>query len=198
MRSVATTVFALIVTVSANAQQPAPSGAQGGSRASQTPKPAAQPAAPVETATVMRPTEPPGQPVNVRLDLTITDQLAGGEPAKRTMTLIVADRSAGSIRSSGNNVRAVLNVDATPQILPNGTIKVLLGLEYNPRQSAAMKQVAKLPSGETVEVPNEGGTSLNQRVAIVLAPGKPLILSQAADPLSDRKITVEIRAEVLK
>jgi hypothetical protein len=35
-------------------------------------------------------------------------------------------------------------------------------------------------------------------VAIVLTSGKPLVLSQAADPLSDRKITVEVRADILK
>jgi hypothetical protein len=32
----------------------------------------------------------------------------------------------------------------------------------------------------------------------VLTSGKPLVLSQAADPLSDRKITVEVRADILK
>ncbi len=140
----------------------------------------------------------PGQPVNVKLDFTITDQLGTGEPAKRTVTVIVADRSSGSIRSSGNNIRAMLNVDATPQILSNGNIKVQVSLEYNPRQPSMTKPVVKTPTGETVELPLEGGSTLNQRATIVLVPGRPLILSQAADPLSDRKITVEVRAEILK
>jgi hypothetical protein len=116
------------------------------------------------------------------------------------MSMIVADRSGGSIRSSGNSVRAMLNVDATPQILPNGNVKVQLGLEYNPRQPGGSSPIVKGPSGESaVQLPEEpGGSSLNQRVAIILEPGKPLVLSQAADPISDRKITVEIRAQILK
>ena len=125
---------------------------------------------------------PPGQPVNVKLDITITDQGGQGEPAKKTVSMLVADRAVGSVRSIANSVRATLNVDATPQILPNGAVKVQLGLEYNPQRGDGPPT----------------GSSLNQRVSIVLSPGKPLVLSQAADPLSDRKITVEVRAEVLK
>jgi hypothetical protein len=50
-----------------------------------------------------------------------------------------------------------------------------------------------------LELPrDEGGSSLNQRVVIVLEPNKPLMLSQAADPLSDRRITVEVRVSILK
>jgi hypothetical protein len=190
IRSVGTLVFALLATAVAYAQQPVPAA---GAKPQTKPTPA-----PADASNTVRPAEPAGQAVNVKLDLTITDQMGPQEPAKKTITLIVADRAAGSIRSMGNNVRATLNVDATPQILSNGTIKVLLGLEYNPRQVQGKMQTAKLPSGETVELPNEGGSSLNQRVSIVLVPGKPFMLSQAADPISDRKITVEIRAEILK
>jgi hypothetical protein len=146
----------------------------------QTPAPAAKPAP--AAAKTPPPAEPPGQPVNIKLDLTITDQVAAGEPSKKTVGMIVADRASGSIRSMANSVRGMINVDATPQILPNGTIKVLIGLEYNPHRGEG-------PAS---------GSSLNQRVSVVLVPGRSLQLSQAADPLSDRKITVEIRADILK
>jgi hypothetical protein len=173
---------------------------QGQSRA-QTPPPSEKPA-PSQNRPTPPPAEapaPPGQPVNIKLDLTITDQLGPGEPAKKTVSMIVADRMAGSIRSIGNTERATLNVDATPQILQNGNVRLQLGLEYNPRQGARGGDKVKGPSGEILELPREaGGSSLNQRVAIVLEPNKPLILSQAADPLSDRKITVEVRVSVLK
>ena len=163
----------------------------------QTPAPAEKPPSQSKPAPSEAPA-PAGQPVNVKFDFTITDQVGTENPAKRTVTLIVADRAMGNLRSSGNNIRAVLNVDATPQILTNGHIKVLLGLEYNPRQPPTTRPVLKGDTGETVQVPTDGGSTLNQRVAIILVPGKPLILSQAADPLSDRKITVEVRAEILK
>jgi glucose/arabinose dehydrogenase len=177
-RFVGTLIVTSILAAAAHAQAPQPQ------------KPTAPTPAPTEASNVVRTPEPPGQAVNIKLDLTITDQTGPREPARRTITLIVADRAAGSIRSSGNNVRAVLNVDATPQILPTGNIKVQLGLEYNPRQAAEKEPL----TGEAVS----GGSSLNQRVSIVLVPGRPLMLSQAADPISDRKITVEVRADILK
>jgi hypothetical protein len=148
----------------------------------QIPAPAQKPAVAQSRPPAPAEAPPPGQPVNVKLDLTISDQAGPGEPSKKTVSMIVADRAAGSIRSVANNVRATLNVDATPQILPNGTIKVLLGLEYNPHRGDGPPT----------------GSSLNQRVSVVLMPGKPMVLSQAADPLSDRKISVEIRGEILK
>jgi hypothetical protein len=181
------------------------SAQQGPSRA-QTPAPAEKPAPAKTKPTPSEAPAPPGQPVNVKLDLTITDQLGPGEPSKKTVSMIVADRAAGSIRSTSNAViagilgnRAIINLDATPQLLPNGNIKVLLGLEYNPRQGTPATDKVKTASGEAQEVPRDaGGSSLNQRVSIVLEPNKPLVLSQAADPTSDRKISVEIRATILK
>ena len=182
-RFVGTLIVTSIFAALAHAQAPQPQKPTAPTPSKPTPPPTG-------ASNVVRPPEPPGQAVNIKLDLTITDQTGPREPARKTITLLVADRAAGSIRTSGNNVRAVLNVDATPQILPTGNIKVLLGLEYNPRQAAEKEPL----TGEAVS----GGSSLNQRVSIVLVPGKPLMLSQAADPISDRKITVEVRAEILK
>ena len=173
----AAAALVLAVFTSTGSAQQAPSPAQPPAAAGK-PAPAEKPA-PAQN----RPEPPPplGQPVNVKLDITITDQ-AAGEPAKKTVSLLVADRAVGSIRSIANSVRAQLNVDANPQILPSGLIKVQLGLEYNPQRGDGPPT----------------GSSLNQRVSIVLTPGRPLLLSQAADPLSDRKITVEVRADILK
>lgn len=177
-RHVIGTAFIVLLFASAGSAQ------QEQSRG-QTPAPAEKPAVAQGQSRPAAPAEAPaapGQAVNVKLDITISDQAGSAEPSKKTVSMIVADRALGSIRSIGNSVRAILNIDATPQILPNGSIKVSLGLEYNPHKGEGP------PSG----------SGLNQRAAIVLVPGKPLVLSQAADPLSDRKITVEVRAEILK
>ena len=40
--------------------------------------------------------------------------------------------------------------------------------------------------------------SLNEMLSLILESGKPTIVSQAADPTSDRKITVEVTATILK
>ena len=146
------------------------------------------------------PPEPPAQPVNVKIDITITDQAGPGQPATRTVTMIVADRRHGSIRSTANQVQARMFVDAEPRILPNGNVQVFLGLEYNPRQALDPDQKPSDPAFANM-IPQSaslGGSSLNQRITLILEPGKPLIISQAADPVSDRKITVEVRATLLK
>ena len=128
-----------------------------------------------------------GQPVNVRLDLTITDQTGPGEPLKKVVTMVVADHNTGSIRSTGSvrtQGRVQINVDARPQILPSGAIRLSLGLEYNPRTLGN-------------DAPTEW-SSLNEQIGVVLQAGKPLVISQAADPASDRKISVEVLATVMK
>jgi hypothetical protein len=134
-----------------------------------------------------RPEVPPGQPVNIKVDLTITDQIGSGDPLRKIVTMVVADRGTGSIRSLGtvrSQGRVQINVDARPQILQSGGIRISLGLEYNPRTLGN-------------DAPAEW-SSLNEQIQAVLEPGKPLVISQAADPASDRKIMVEVRASILK
>ena len=129
----------------------------------------------------------PGQAVNIKVDLTITDQTGSGEPLRKVVTMLVADREIGSIRSSGsvrNSRRVQINVDVRPQILQSGAIRVMLGLEYNPGTLGN-------------DAPTEW-SSLNEQIGVVLQPGQPLMVSQAADPASDRKITVELTATLLK
>jgi hypothetical protein len=156
------------------------------------PKPAeAQKPAPQEN--VVRPPAPQGQPTNVRLDMTITDQTGTGEAAKRTVTMIVADGQSGSIRSTGNQVQARLFVDATPHILSGGKVRVHLAVEYNPRQTAEEVPEVLMPGPRPI-----GGSSLHQRITVVLEPGKPMVISQAWDPVSDRNIAVELGASILK
>lgn len=181
-----TLIVALMFGIAASAQQPAT-----------TQKPAATTTKPpAEGAPAARAAEPAGQPVNVKLDLTITDQIGPREPAKKTVTVLTADRTLGSVRSTANTVRATLNVDATPTILSNGNVRVNLGIEYNPRPSLAGATPNAAEKDNEARV--DGGTSLNERITVVLEPGKPLVVSQAADPMFDRKITVEIRASVLR
>jgi hypothetical protein len=151
--------------------------------AAQAPTQAEQP----QKSEQARPEPPLGQPVNIKLDFTITDQTGPGDPLRKVVTLVVADRHAGSIRSTGSvrsQGRVQINVDARPQILQSGTIRLTLGLEYNPRTLGN-------------DSPTEW-SSLNEQLGVVLQPGKPLVVSQAADPASDRKISVEVVAAVLK
>lgn len=125
----------------------------------------------------------PGQAVNIKLDVTITEQQGSSAPTTKTLSMIVADRGTGIIRSVGNvrsQGRVQINMDARPQILSSGAVRVALGLEYNPRAMGA-------------DSPGEW-SSLNEQISVVLQPGRPLVISQAADPISDRRVLVEISA----
>ena len=154
----------------------------------QTPPQSAQTPKPAEQTTQRAAPEPPGQPTNIKLDLTITDQTGPGNPLKKVVTMVVADRGNGSIRSSGmmgpQGRRVQINLDAYPTILQSNQMRLRLSLEYNPGSVGS-------------DGPTEW-SSLNEQITLLLEPGKPMMISQAADPISDRKITVEVRATLLK
>ncbi len=159
-----------------------------GAPAAQQAKPQAAPAAQKSA-----PARVPAQAVNVKLDLTITDQTGPGQPARKTVSMIVADQQSGSIRNRGQvfvegkgRFDVVLNVDATPIILTDDTIRLTLALEYAPK-----------PDTDTAGT-GEGRGHLNERLGLIVVPGKPLTISQSSDPTSDRRIAVELVASVLK
>jgi hypothetical protein len=172
------------------APQPTPPSAR-------TPQPTApREQAPAPTPAPARAPEPLGQPVNIKLEITITDQAGPGDPSKKTITMMLADRTNGGIRSSGTQAvtssgmaPVSINVDAAPTILKDGAVRLQLGLEYQPRPSADPSQAA---------VPPSRMSTLNERITVIAQDGKPLTISQAADPGSDRKIMIELRATVLK
>jgi hypothetical protein len=131
---------------------------------------------------------------NVQIELTLTDQ-TGIEPAqKKSVSMIVSSGSWGKIRSAGNVQSTVepgyvvdLNVDARPFVSVDGPIQLELVLNYAPPRGPADPRE-----------PKQRPTGINQSQTVVLTSGKPLIVSQAADPLSDRKVVVEVKATVLK
>lgn len=136
-------------------------------------------------------TQAEGQPVNVRLDLTITDQ-RGDQPAiSKTVTMTLADRHNGRIRTQGD-VRTpqgfrpvILNVDANATIVQGHRARVMLTLEYKP--------VAAEAENERNTTPN-----INESLTVILDDGKPMVVSQSADPVTDRKVKVEAKITLLK
>jgi len=145
------------------------------------------------------PPEPPPLPVNIKIEILITDQSGPGDASKKTVTMIVGDRQSNSIRTSAqvkscptcSSTRSVgINVDARPVVSakePN-KVQLMFGLEYSPRTA----------TGGGNDAPEPNTSSLSQRLTLNLESGKSLLVSQAADPTSDRKITVEVTATILK
>lgn len=124
---------------------------------------------------------------NVQVELTLTDQNATGTPTKKTVSMVVSSGNWGKIRSSADPRAAQvvgLNVDARPFVSTDGLVQLELTLYYYP---------PRVP-GQELDRPTE----LNQSLTVVLQSGKPMLISQSADPGTDRKVTVEAKATVLK
>jgi hypothetical protein len=130
---------------------------------------------------------------NVQIELTLTDQTSNATPDKKTVSMVVSSGNWGKIRSAGSfqpvgdrPIGVDLNVDARPFVSLEGQIQLELTLNYSP------------PGGPAKDNLTTARTGLNQSLTVILQSGKPLVVSQAADPVSDRKVVVEVKATVLK
>ena len=145
-----------------------------------------------------------GQLVNVKVEFTITDQVGTKPPVKKTMTMVVADGESSRIRtnvefnytmmstrndkgeSSKSTMRGIapLSVDVSP-VIEGGKVRLDFSIEYS-----------------ATDVDGDGAigakTNVSERLAAVLESGVPLVVAQSSDAYSDRKVTVEIKASILK
>lgn len=132
-----------------------------------------------------------GRDLNLQVEITISDQLGTQTPDKKVVSMLVADGTFGRIRASADAQRTGLgmvgtglNVDARPTVLEGDRILLELTVEYTPFREGG--QVTQRP------------TVLNESLSVILQSGKPVTVSQAADPVTDRKMSVEVRASIVK
>jgi hypothetical protein len=134
---------------------------------------------------------------NVRLELVINDQTGSAAPIRKVMTLLVAERAQGRVRSGGEFYRAgtdqapgggyipvTLNADAHVVGISNERVRVSITVEYMPAMSGP----------EAAHRRNQ----LNQSVELVLISGKPMLIVESADPISDRKVSLTATATILR
>jgi hypothetical protein len=126
---------------------------------------------------------------NIKLDLTITDTFTGS-PVKKTVTMLVLQNNGGMIRTSSADGWAILNVDAIAAAYTSGLISIRLTFEYTP----AMTREVVTSNNSTGGRPPR----LNESITVVLQDGKPMVVSQSADPANERKVTTELTATILK
>lgn len=144
---------------------------------------------------------------NVRLQLTITDQSGSGLPVKKVMTLVLAGMGNGRVRSSGQVYRqasadnptsgfeaVTLNADANIDRIDGDKVRAFITVEYAP---APVSQASVESQGTVVNMFGHG-SPLNQSVQVVLTDGKPLVIVETADPITDRKVTLEAVATILR
>lgn len=150
---------------------------------------------------MMRPQR--GQLINVKVEFTITDQIGTKPPIKKTMTMVVADGESSRIRSTvefrypitvkndkgepvktTNGGNAPLSVDVSPAVEGN-KVRLDFSVEYS---ATDFQEDGSMNSKTTV----------SERLAAILDSGVPLIVAQSSDAYSDRKVTVEIKATILR
>jgi hypothetical protein len=172
----------------------------------QTPQPAqaAQKPAEKQPPQQISPMLPPavsGGP-NIRFQITITDQAGEAPPVKKTLNVIAADGYTGSVRSKvtvavpmhppGPDPKNYsyeslpLNIDVKPEITKNGLVRTQLSLNYETFYAA---KAAGMPAVRSVV------TAIQW---VMLENGKPMTVSQSADAATDRQVTVELTATILR
>ncbi len=176
---------------------PAPP-AQAAPPAKPAPAAPAAPAAPPGTATPFPAPSAASRPfVNVRFDVTITDT-GSGKPVTKALSLtIMPGNNSASIRNSAripgmvtsdDGQRAVpasvvLNVDVRAvSSVETNAVRANVSVEYQPYVPEAKSQPGVITASATS----------------VFYDGRRTQILQAADPVSDRRTTVEVTATILK
>lgn len=192
MSFVLMTALAIATAPAAIAQQQMPKTAQpdqaAGQGSGQAPK------RPSTTVAAEQGLGPLAQLDNVRLELTITDQSASGQPVKKVVTMLLAERGTGRVRSGGEVYRAgteqapgsqyipvTLNADANVSAVDGERVRTHITVEYMPASTGAHRM-----------------SMLNQTVDVVLTNGKPTLIVESADPTSDRKVTLQATATIVR
>jgi hypothetical protein len=191
----------LVFLVAANAlarpqDPPPPPSANSQEKPPVPPSPAPQPTPAPAPAPAPTPAPPPrafGQPVAVRIDLTITDQVGSAAPLKKTMTMMAADGERASVRSMNGapGQNAQFNVDAKP-MLTQDKIRLDLSINYD------APDLPQQATSDKAEKAVSWSTRLQESMGVIVENGKPIIISQSADPRTDRKVSVEVKATILK
>jgi hypothetical protein len=172
---------------------PPPPPAPRPQQAPRAPQPPKAPEAPGAAAPPKPPPAPPPpaestrQSVNVQVDVTIQSKGGAGTPISKTMTMLVADRRQTTLTAQASGGVRRLNGTVSASLLRDGKIEMSLNLDFDVSEF-------KLGVPET----DQGGTAYRGVVNVVLENGKPLMISTSSDPLTDRTVTVEVKATILK
>lgn len=174
-------VFVILLTATSVMAQtrPAPKAAEA--------KPETKPA--VTTPATQPPRPEPS--ANIRVELTITDQRGTSTPLTKTITMTMMDTANSRIRTGGDvrtplGFRPVtLNVDASPRLHRDGKIRLDMTIEYRPTAAESDTEQSTTPT-------------INEFISVLLEDGKSTVLSQSADPATDRRVKVEAKATIIR
>ena len=126
-----------------------------------------------------------GQGVNIRLDLSLVDQIGPAIAPPKTVMLLLADRSLSQVRSYFQD--RVVNIDARPTII-EGKIRLSF--------TAAIDALKTFPTG--AQPADDMNVTARHSLTTLLENGKPLTVLEMFDPQSRRKMSIEIKATILR
>jgi len=148
------------------------------------PVPAVPPAPPVP---VIRETD--GQLLNIRLDVSVTDQTSTGAAQPKTLMVILADKAMGQTRAAYED--RSISVDARPTIA-DGLIRVSVTVRSQEPQKSNFPgpdQMAKAP---------DPILNWTNSFSLLLQSGKPMIAMETSDAVTKRKMSIEVKATIMK
>jgi hypothetical protein len=144
------------------------------------------------------PPEAAQAPANVRFDVVITDDNGSGKPLTKIVTLnLIA--SFNSVESGVGQIRSSARPAGQPQYSPDG--KTLLDNNLNLNVDINRP---RLMAGNKIRVPivveyrpyspePKAATAIvRASVDMLMDNGKKTVISQSADPVTDRKIVIEV------
>jgi hypothetical protein len=167
-------------------QKPAPPPAPQGPGAPPGPKTAQAPPAP---QTIVDP-EAGGQPVNIRLDVSLVDQSGPAPAAPKTVMVMLVDRAMGRTRSVFED--RTINVDARPEIR-DGRIRL-----YVTVQSAPILTVMPVHMGGAKPELPDHTLDWRNSFSLLLENGKPMVALESNDAAKSRKLSLEVKATIMK
>jgi hypothetical protein len=160
-----------------------------------TPSPSTPPAPPAGERPAAPRERRESQPINIKVEVTITDQRGGAPALKKTVTVVTGDGLGGFIRSTAlyKNLGSVpLNVDTQPAILSDGKIRLSVNLQYDLPSTSAADEADRGIAGALAK------TQIHENLSLILESGKPIVAAQSADPVGDRQVTIEVKATILR
>ena len=147
------------------------------------PAPPAPPAAPAPPTPPAPPVDPEqgGQPINIRLDVSVVDQAAEGAAQPKSLMVMLADRAMGQTRAAFQD-RSIA-VDARPTIA-DGRIRVNVTIQSDQAHPAAG------PQDPTLRWRNS--------FSLLLENAKPMVALETVDAVTKRKLSIEVKATIQK
>jgi hypothetical protein len=125
----------------------------------------------------------------VKVEVTVTEQVGAKPPHLKSLSLTTADGESAQIRNQpevatpGPVLPAPFSVDALPQLIDANRLRLGLSIDYN-----------------VVDATSEKGArnQVRSRQQLVLESGKPMIVSESTDPMTERRVTVTVTATILR